>query len=92
MVRYKTIGQFSAESGFSEGAIRKMIERKIWKEREVWVRANGRILIAVDGYHYWVETESGLSLAKKAKHIVNFGMKRPDEEEVSRKSPQLPIC
>lgn len=90
MIRYKTIGQFSAESGFSEGAIRKMIERKIWKEREVWVRANGRILISVDGYHDWVETESGLSSAKKAKHIVNFGMKRPDEErELSGSPPPL---
>ena len=90
MVNYKTVGQFSAESGFSEGAIRKMIERKVWKEREVWVRANGRILISVEGYHNWVEAEAGLGKSLTPAYKSNLSIKVSPTESELRRSPQLP--
>ena len=91
MIKYKTIRQFSAESGFSDGAIRKMIERKVWKEREVWVRANGRILISVDGYHYWVETESGLRSTKKAQHVSDYATPPLSAERLASPAPLILI-
>jgi len=87
MVNYKTVGQFSAESGFSEGAIRKMIERQIWKERDVWVRANGRILIAVEGYHNWVEAEAGLGKSLTPAYKSNLSIRVSPAESASSASP-----
>jgi hypothetical protein len=75
MVNYKTVSQFSSESGFTEAAIRKMIDRAVWKEREVWVRANGRILITVEGYHNWVEVEAGLRQPQKQLYKLNSSIK-----------------
>jgi len=38
-IRYKTIKQFSAESGYTEEAIRSKIRDGIWPENQVWVKA-----------------------------------------------------
>ena len=91
MVNYKTVSQFSVESGFTEAAIRKLIERSVWKEREVWVRANGRILIAVEGYHNWVEMEAGLQPYQKAQSVSSSGIRASVVENLSKSSLQLPI-
>jgi len=56
MIQYKTIRQFSRESGYSESAIRTKTQRNIWKEGEVWLYApDGHKLIIVEGYNKWVE-------------------------------------
>jgi hypothetical protein len=53
MIMYKTIKQFSAESGYTPDAIRTKIKRGVWKEG-VWVKApDNRILISVDAYNEW---------------------------------------
>jgi hypothetical protein len=91
MVNYKTVSQFSIESGFTEAAIRKLIERSIWKEREVWVRANGRILITVEGYHRWVETEAGLEQSQTPPYKYNSDTKACSVESGLKLSPQMPI-
>jgi hypothetical protein len=57
MVRYKTIKQFSAESGYSEAAIRTKVHDGTWPEGLVYMRApDGRVLISVEGYASWVES------------------------------------
>ena len=57
MVRYKTIKQFAAESGYTESAIRAKCSNGIWLEGQVWIRApDNKPLINVDGYHAWVES------------------------------------
>lgn len=57
MVKYKTIKQFSAESGYTEHAIRSKCSNGTWREGQVWVRApDRRILISVEGYNAWVES------------------------------------
>ena len=62
MIRYKTIHQFSAESGYTEYAIRGKIRDGIWMEGRVWKRApDGHILIDIEGYHQWVENGNGLA-------------------------------
>ena len=67
MIRYKTISQFSAESGYTEGAIRTKIRDGIWLEGRVWVKApDGRILISTEGYNAWVETAQGFAQHRKA--------------------------
>jgi hypothetical protein len=56
MLRYLTISKFSAESGYTEAAIRSKIRDGIWAEGDVWVRApDNRILIDVEGYVRWIE-------------------------------------
>lgn len=62
MVKYKTIRQFAAESGYSEAAIRSKIREGVWIQDHVWRKApDRRILISVEGYNEWVETGVGVS-------------------------------
>ncbi len=56
MVRYKTVEQFSRESGYTPDAIRTKIRDGKWPKHMVWRKApDGRILIDVEGYYSWVE-------------------------------------
>lgn len=56
MIRWLTISKFAAESGYSEKAIRRKIEDRIWAEGRIWRKApDGRILISTEGYEEWVE-------------------------------------
>jgi len=53
MVRFKTIRQFSNESGYTENAIRTKIRDGIWEEG-VWVKApDNRVLIDIEAYNSW---------------------------------------
>jgi len=55
MVKYKTIKQFSKESGYSEDAIRSKVKRGDWQEGDIWYKApDGRVLISIEGYNSWV--------------------------------------
>ncbi|RTY75562.1 excisionase [Pseudomonas veronii] len=55
-VRYKTVEQFSRESGYTPDAIRTKIRDGIWPKHAVWKKApDGRVLIDVEGYYSWVE-------------------------------------
>lgn len=59
MVKYKTISQFSAESGYTEAAIRSKIADGTWPKGLVWIHApDKKPLISVDGYVEWVESAS----------------------------------
>jgi hypothetical protein len=67
MLRYVTISKFSAESGYTEDAVRTKIRDGIWPENKVWKKApDGRILINTEGYDEWVETGGVLKLRQKA--------------------------
>lgn len=67
MLRYVTISKFSAESGYSEDAVRTKIRDGIWPENKVWKKApDGRVLINTEGYDQWVETGGVLKLRRKA--------------------------
>lgn len=66
MLRYLTIRKFTAESGYSENAIRSKIRDGIWREGLEWRKApDGRVLIDVDAYHAWVESGQILPLRLK---------------------------
>ncbi len=57
MVNYKTVRQFSAESGYTEAAIRAKMADGTWIKNLVWRNApDGRVLIDVRGYEAWVES------------------------------------
>lgn len=57
MVNYKTVKQFSAESGYTEAAIRAKMADGTWTENLVWRHApDSRVLIDVRGYEKWVES------------------------------------
>jgi hypothetical protein len=57
MIKYKTIKQFAAESGYTEHAIRAKCSNGTWLEGQVWIRApDNKPLIDVEGYHAWVES------------------------------------
>lgn len=61
-MRYKTIAQFSRESGYSEDAVRGKIRDGTWLECKVWRRApDGHILIDTEGFFEWVENGNGLA-------------------------------
>lgn len=71
MIKYKTINQFSLESGYTEKAIRIKIDKGIWPDGVKVIAPDGRILISVEGYNEWVEStkikENTKALASKAK-------------------------
>lgn len=55
-LRFVTIGKFADESGYTDKAIEKKIERGDWLEGDVWIRApDGRVLIDTRGYERWVQ-------------------------------------
>lgn len=71
MLKYKTIKQFAAESGYTESAIRAKCSKGIWPEGQVWIRApDNKPLINVEGYNAWVESgaapKSSLPVLTKA--------------------------
>lgn len=56
MLRHVTIPKFSADSGYTEKAIRRKIESGAWLEGDIWVKApDGRILIDREGYEAWLK-------------------------------------
>lgn len=55
MLEYVLIGKFATDSGHTEEAIRKKIERGEWLEDRVWIKRGGRIYIIVEGYYRWIE-------------------------------------
>ena len=60
MLEYKTIEQFSAESGYTPKAIRNKIDRGEWQENIVWRKApDGRVLVSTIGFNAWVEKALG---------------------------------
>jgi len=86
MVNYKTIKQFSSESGYTEEAIRTKISRGVFRENEVWVRSpDNRILISIEGFNLWVRKEqeflegvltvsSSTSTSKESNVDLEFGV------------------
>ncbi|WFC70350.1 excisionase [Achromobacter denitrificans] len=67
MVRFVTIARASELTGYSEQAIRSKIRDDIWREGKEWIRApDGRILIDMEGYDKWVETDAVLKPPQKA--------------------------
>ena len=60
MVRFKTVAQFCAESGYTDNAVRGKIKNGIWLERREYRKApDGHVLIDVEGYNEWVINGSG---------------------------------
>lgn len=58
MLRYVTINKLSELSGYSEGAIRKKIERGEWLEGALFIRApDNRILIDTEAYQSWARND-----------------------------------
>lgn len=52
---FVTIRKHAELTGFSEDAIRANIKNGKWKEGEVWVKREGRVLIWMSGYNKWAE-------------------------------------
>ena len=88
MLRYLTIPKFSAESGYTEDAIRTKIRDGIWPHGQVWIKApDGRNLIDVQGYEQWVETGGVLKLHRKAASKSPSCIAAPGAGKGSRSSP-----
>lgn len=88
MVRYKTVKQFSAESGYTEPAIRTKIQDGTWPEGVVWMRApDGKPLISVEGYAEWVE--SGAASERRQNQALKLVscLKASNAVNASRLSP-----
>ncbi|AKX46210.1 excisionase [Thiopseudomonas alkaliphila] len=88
MVKYKTIRQFSKESGYTEAAIRKKIADNIWPEDLVWFKApDGRNLISVEGYAEWVESSAEYKQFQQRRSRSTFGIKGAGSVNASHLSP-----
>ncbi len=57
MIKYKTINQFSLESGYTEKAIRCKIQKGQWNDQVIVKAPDGRMLISIEGYNEWVENK-----------------------------------
>jgi hypothetical protein len=89
MLRFLTISKFSAESGYSEGAIRSKIRDGIWAQNQVIIKApDNRILIDIEGYEKWVVTVGALKLHRKAVSKSILCIKAQDVASGSRSSPR----
>ena len=68
MVKYKTIKQFSLESGYSEKAIQRKREKGEWAS--VSIKApDGRILINVEEYNKWATQASANDLTNQSRSV-----------------------
>ena len=55
MLQFKTIKQFSKESGYSEKAIRIKLDKGIWGTGIKFKAPDGRVLISLEGFERWVQ-------------------------------------
>jgi hypothetical protein len=56
--RYVKLPRFEALTGYTEKAVRRKIEKGIWRERREFMRApDGHILIDLMGFETWVENQ-----------------------------------
>jgi len=88
-----TVKQHSIETGYSEDAIYKKIQRGVWQEDIVWFRApDGRILIDQQGYIKWATgqlvTNTTASKPRQNHRLKSTSITRErDVESGSRVSP-----
>ncbi|TKR55448.1 excisionase [Allopusillimonas ginsengisoli] len=72
-MNFVTVRRFSELSGYSEDAIRSKVRDRIWAENEVWKKApDGRILINIQGYESWVQTDGVLPRPQTAAYKSRF--------------------
>ncbi len=55
MLQFKTIKQFSQESGYSEKAIRLKLDKGVWGDGIRFKAPDGRVLISIEGFERWVQ-------------------------------------
>ena len=55
MLQFKTIKQFSQESGYSEKAIRLKLDKGVWGAGIRFKAPDGRVLISTEGFERWVQ-------------------------------------
>lgn len=59
MTRYVTVKKAAELTGYTEAAIRDKIRDGVWLMQRVWLKApDGRVLINMEGYERWVESQS----------------------------------
>lgn len=74
-MRYLTIRKFSAESGYTEAAVRSKISGGVWLINAEWRRApDGRVLIDVEGYESWVEQGRAGSAGNKSRQRIQLSI------------------
>lgn len=57
-VRYVTPAKFEELTGYTVKAVERKVESGAWREgREFRRAADGRILVDLEGYEKWVETQ-----------------------------------
>lgn len=67
MARFVTIEKAAELTGYPPDAIRSKKRDGIWREGHEWIAApDGRILIDMEGYEKWVETDGVLNPPRKA--------------------------
>ncbi|MBR9827174.1 MAG: excisionase [Oceanospirillales bacterium] len=55
-MKWKTLDQFSKESGMTKESIRALKKKGIWREKLHWTKAaNGRIFINLVAVEQWIE-------------------------------------
>lgn len=55
-MKWKTLDQFSKESGMTKESIRALKKKGIWREKIHWTKAaNGRIFINLVAVEQWIE-------------------------------------
>jgi hypothetical protein len=55
MLQFKTIKQFSKESGYSEKSIRHKLDKGVWGTGIRFKAPDGRVLISTEGFERWVQ-------------------------------------
>ncbi|MNY13902.1 hypothetical protein D3C86_1470570 [compost metagenome] len=91
MPRFVTIEKAAELTGYSADAIRSKKRDGIWREGHEWVAApDGRILIDMQGYEKWVETDGVLKPPQKLVSKSRFSTRAGGAVSASRSSP-LPL-
>jgi hypothetical protein len=58
-IKYIRLPLFEAVTGYTEKAVRRKIEDGVWlQDKEFKCAPDGHILIALEGYHKWVENSN----------------------------------
>lgn len=68
MIEWITIRKFALETGYTEKAVRKKIERGDWLRGQVWTKApDGRILLSIEGFNQWAESINSRGSLRQAR-------------------------
>ena len=90
MLQFKTIKQFSKESGYSEKSIRHKLDKGVWGTGIRFKAPDGRVLISTEGFERWVQgTEVFHNIANHQSDLGSLTLENAGKKLSKARLPNL---